>query len=124
MVLGEEYTGDYSDPTDEESDIKDTDDDDDNVEEDDYVETAKVMNVDDDDDDDHDVTDYDYDANFGIVMNENDLQRAAGAKEPPSYDYSHFDVYNAVRSILGANDFLWYPKENIYDYGGSHEFKH
>ena len=54
------------------------------------------MNVDNDDDDDHDVTDYDYDANFGIVMNESDLQRAGGAKEPPSYDYSHFDVLNAV----------------------------
>lgn len=91
MYLGEEYTGDYSDPTDDESDDKDDDDDD--VEEDDYVETAKVMNVDDDDDDHN--RDYDYDANFGIVMNENDLHRASGIKD---YDYSNFDIYNQVNT--------------------------
>ena len=41
------------------------------------------------------MTDYDYDANFGVVMNENDLDQVS-AKDPPSYDYSHFDLYSAV----------------------------
>jgi hypothetical protein len=40
----------------------------------DYVESAKVMTV---ADADTDVTYYDYDANFGVVMNENDLERVS-----------------------------------------------
>jgi hypothetical protein len=66
------------------------------------------------DDDAAEVTDYDYDANFGVVLNENELpppdfEDQAAPKAPPSYDYSHFDVYNAV-STMEADFKLTKPK--------------
>ena len=46
---------------------------------------------------------YDYDANFGVVLNETenpslDFEDPSlqSPRVPPSYDYSHFEVYNAV----------------------------
>jgi hypothetical protein len=53
------------------------------------------------------VTYYDYDANFGVVLNETespslDFEDPA-YRVPPSYDYSHFDVYNTV-SLERIND--------------------
>jgi hypothetical protein len=66
------------------------------------------------DDDAAEVTDYDYDANFGVVLNENELpppdfEDQAAPKAPPSYDYSHFDVYNSV-SAMEADFKLTKPK--------------
>ena len=60
----------------------------------------------------HQVTYYDYDANFGVVLNETDASSPdfqdlgqLSPNAPPSYDYSHFDVYNQVLYFL-LNDYL------------------
>ena len=97
LSAGEEYAGDYI-----ENDDNDDNDDDDNDGDGDDYDSAKSARVMETDDDASEVTDYDYDANFGVVLNENELappdfEDPAAPKAPPSYDYSHFDVYNAVR---------------------------
>ena len=48
---------------------------------------------------------YDYDANFGVVLNETenpspDFEDLQTARVPPSYDYSHFEVYNGVSYLI------------------------
>ena len=63
------------------------------------------------------MTDYDYDANFGVVMNENDLDQIS-AKDPPSYDYSHFDLYSAVGTYnyLCSLQTVWLDDWMIFHY--------
>jgi hypothetical protein len=65
----------------------------DNKDKGDYVESAKVMTV---ADADTDVHYYDYDSNFGVVMNENDLERVSMSLNVFASDRNKLECLNRL----------------------------